>query len=116
MLDYDRRRRDCRVESVRAAALEATGDFRKSLAGLEVFVLGRPLTVKCKIHYAIDRSQQVASTALRELMYVVAHAVHHFALIAVMAKVMDFPLPGDFGVAPSTLQHHRPQAAAGALA
>jgi hypothetical protein len=38
-------------------------------------------------------------------MYVVAHAVHHYALIGVMAGVMGMSLPAGFGVAPSTLKH-----------
>ncbi len=106
VLDYDKRRRDGQMERRRTAALAATEEIRESLANLEVSILERLITVQCKIHYGADCSQQVKSTAARELMYVVAHAVHHFALIAVMAKVMNFPLPGNFGVAPSTLQHH----------
>lgn len=105
VLDYDKRRRDGQMERRRAAALAATEEIRESLAILDVSTLERLIIVQCKIHYGADRSQQVKSTAARELLYVVAHAVHHFALIAVMAKVMNFPIPGNFGVAPSTLQH-----------
>lgn len=111
VLDYDKRRRDGQMEHRRAAALAATEEIRESLASLDVSILERLIRVRCKIHYGADRSQQVKSTAARELMYVVAHAVHHFALIAVMAKVMNFPLPGNFGVAPSTLSHRYQEAA-----
>jgi hypothetical protein len=38
-------------------------------------------------------------------MYAVAHAVHHYALIGVMAGIMEVKLPVGFGVAPSTLKH-----------
>jgi len=38
-------------------------------------------------------------------MYAVAHAVHHYALIGVMAGIMKITLPAGFGVAPSTLKH-----------
>ena len=115
VLDYDKRRRDDQMERRRAAALAATEEIRESLAILDVSTLERLIIVQCKIHYGADRSQQVKSTAARELLYVVAHAVHHFALIAVMAKVMNFPVPGNFGVAPSTLQH-RTRAFGGVLA
>ena len=115
VLDYDKRRRDSQMERRREEALAATEEIRESLAILDVSILERRIIVQCKIHYGADRSQQVKSTAARELMYVVAHAVHHFALIAVMAKVMNFPLPRNFGVAPSTLQHHF-QASGGVLA
>ncbi|MCS1410309.1 MAG: hypothetical protein M2R45_03501 [Verrucomicrobia subdivision 3 bacterium] len=116
-LDYDKRRREGRVETVRAAALKMTEDIRESLLRIHSSALQRSIAVSCKVHYAVDRSQQVGSTVVRELMYAVAHAVHHFALIAVMAKVMDFQLPREFGVAPSTLQHRSQMAAsAGVMA
>lgn len=115
VLDYDKRRRDGQMERRREEALAATEEIRETLTILDVSILERRIIVQCKIHYGADRSQRVKSTAARELMYVVAHAVHHFALIAVMAKVMNFPIPRNFGVAPSTLQHHF-QASVGVLA
>jgi hypothetical protein len=39
-------------------------------------------------------------------MYAVAHAIHHYALIAVMCGLMKMPVPAGFGVAPSTLKYH----------
>jgi hypothetical protein len=46
-------------------------------------------------------------------MYVVAHAIHHYALIAVMCGVLEVRVPAGFGVAPSTLEYHaeKPKAA-----
>jgi hypothetical protein len=38
-------------------------------------------------------------------MYAVAHAVHHYAIIRLMAGMMEVKLPADFGVAPSTLKY-----------
>ena len=38
-------------------------------------------------------------------MYSVAHAVHHYALIGIMAEILEIKLPTGFGVAPSTLKH-----------
>ena len=45
----------------------------------------------------------------REFMYAVAHAIHHYALIAVMCGILDVPVPAGFGVAPSTLKYHAEQ-------
>jgi hypothetical protein len=42
-------------------------------------------------------------------MYAVAHAIHHYALIAVMCAILEIPVPAGFGVAPSTLQYHAEQ-------
>jgi len=68
-------------------------------------LLARPLTVTCKTSYATSGSQLSPSTVGREIMYSVAHAVHHYALIGVMGGIMGLHLPPGFGVAPSTLKH-----------
>ena len=39
----------------------------------------------------------------------VAHAIHHYALIAVMCELMKMTVPAGFGVAPSTLKYHAAQ-------
>ena len=41
----------------------------------------------------------------RELVYAIAHAIHHYALISIMARLMEARLPENFGVAPSTVTH-----------
>ncbi len=113
VLDYDRRQRDSRIETNRAYALSVTGELERAVARLDPSALDRTIEIQCKIHYEGDRTQRLSSTVVRELMYNVAHAVHHYALIAVMAKVMGCRLPVEFGLAPSTLQHRlRPAAVA----
>jgi hypothetical protein len=42
-------------------------------------------------------------------MCAVAHAIHHYALIAVMCGMLEVPVPAGFGVAPSTLKYHAEQ-------
>ena len=104
-LNYDHRERGTLVENDRFAALNATRELRASYENLNAHLLQRPLTVTCKTSYATSGSQTAASTVGREIMYAVAHAVHHYALIGVMAGIMELPLPAGFGVAPSTLKH-----------
>jgi len=74
----------------------------------------RPLAVTCKTSYASDGSQVSPSTVGREIMYSVAHAVHHYALIGVMGGIMGLQMPPGFGVAPSTLKHQAGAAKAAA--
>jgi hypothetical protein len=105
LIDYDDRPRNLSVEMDRSKAMEESVRLKNALSVLSGEMISNPVGVRCKVHYEMDRSQEVSSTFAREIMYVVAHGVHHFALISVMANVMDFPLPSDFGVAPSTLQH-----------
>ncbi len=111
-LTYDHRQRGTSVETDRFAALEATGDLRAGYQMLDPLVLGRPLEVTCKTSYAANGSQVAPSTVGREIMYCVAHAVHHYALIGVMGGIMGLPMPAGFGVAPSTLRYQQETARA----
>ncbi len=113
-LNYDHRERGTLVENDRFAALNATRELREGYAGLAPNSLLRPLSVTCKTSYATSGSQVSSSSVGREIMYSVAHAVHHYALISVMAGIMGLKLPAGFGVAPSTLKHQNEAAKAAA--
>ena len=104
-LNYDHRERDTIIENDRFAALNATRELREGYERLDPVFLIRPLNVTCKTSYATSGSQASPSTVGREIMYSVAHAVHHYALIGFMAGVMGLALPPGFGIAPSTLKH-----------
>lgn len=104
-LNYDHRERGTLVENDRFAALNATRELRAAYEKLNPDFLSRHLNVTCKTSYSTSGSQVSPSTVGREVMYAVAHAVHHYALIGVMAGIMHVKLPAGFGVAPSTLKH-----------
>ena len=104
-LNYDHRERDTLIEKDRYAALNATRELIEGYECLDPAFLMRPLAVTCKTSYATDGSQVSPSTVGREIMYSVAHAVHHYALIGVMGGIMGLQMPPGFGVAPSTLKH-----------
>jgi DinB family len=104
-LNYDHRERGTLVENDRFAALNVTRELRTGYEKLNSDFLARHLNVTCKTSYTTSGSQVSPSTVGREVMYTVAHAVHHYALIGVMAGVMGLSLPASFGVAPSTLKH-----------
>jgi uncharacterized damage-inducible protein DinB len=104
-LNYDHRERGTLVETDRYAALNATRELCEGYAKLAPAFLARSLAVTCKTSYSTSGSQASPSTVGREIMYSVAHAVHHYALIGVMGAVMGLKMPPGFGFAPSTLQH-----------
>jgi hypothetical protein len=104
-LDYDHRERGTMVETDRFAALNATRALREGFEELDPIFLMRPLAVTCKTSYSTSGSQMSPSTVGREIMYSVAHAVHHYALIGVMGGLQGRQMPEGFGVAPSTLKH-----------
>ena len=104
-LNYDHRERGTLIEHDRFAALNATRELRANYEQFDPTLLMRPLAVTCKTSYTTNGSQMSPSTVGREIMYSVAHAVHHYALIGFMAGVMSLTMPPGFGVAPSTLKH-----------
>jgi hypothetical protein len=104
-LNYDHRERGTLVENDRYAALNASRELRWGFEQLDPASLSRPLAVTCKTSYATSGSQASTSTVGREVMYSVAHAVHHYALIGIMCGILGLELPPGFGVAPSTLKH-----------
>lgn len=104
-LNYDHRERGTLIESDRFAALNATRALREGYQQLSLDCLERELKVTCKTSYATSGSQASPSTVGREIMYVVAHAVHHYALIGIMGGLMGLKMPAGFGVAPSTMKH-----------
>jgi hypothetical protein len=113
-LDYDQRARGTLIEHNRHAALQATRVLRDGYRNLAERWLDRELSVTCKTRYATAGSQAASSTVGREIMYVVAHAVHHYALIGIMCGMQGVTLPAGFGVAPSTLKHQADLAAVSA--
>ncbi len=113
-LNYDHRERGTLVEKDRFAALNATRELREGYERLDPNLLLRALNVTCKTSYATNGSQASPSTVGREIMYCVAHAVHHYALIGIMCGVMGLEMPAGFGVAPSTLKHKAEAAKAAA--
>jgi hypothetical protein len=104
-LNYDHRERGTLVEQDRFVALNATRELRAGYEQLDSIFLNRPLAVTCKTSYSTSGSQVSPSTVGREIMYSVAHAVHHYALIGVMGGIIGIEMPAGFGVAPSTLKH-----------
>ena len=106
-LNYDHRERGTLVENDRFAALNSTRELRSGFQDLGTECLARELQVICKTSYSENGSQASASTVGREIMYAVAHAVHHYALIGIMGGLMGLRMPTGFGVAPSTLKHQR---------
>lgn len=108
-VNYDHRRRDRRIEVDRRFALEETRRIFRAFESVPTDFLHCPINVRSKVNYGSDDSAVIGSTVGREMMYAVAHAIHHYALIAVMCGLMEVRVPAGFGVAPSTLQYQAQQ-------
>ena len=112
-VNYDHRERGTLVEHDRFAALNATRELIEGYDQLAASVVAQPINVVCQTSYLTQSSQASPSSIGREIMYSVAHAVHHYALIRIMGGVMGLTMPPGFGVAPSTLKHQQETASAG---
>lgn len=110
-VDYTRRARDGRVAGCAVTALERIETIRAELARYithEPDSAGaRPVEV-VGVHDGTPEMPAfgLASSAGRELMFVLSHTVHHMALIAPLARQRGLTVPAGFGVAPSTLRHY----------
>lgn len=104
-VDYDRRERNPRIETEPAFALNLTRQMRETLQRLTSQDLGRSVRTRCEVSYVHGNSPLTVSSYGRELVYAIAHAIHHYALISVMARLLGVDLPRHFGVAPSTVAH-----------
>jgi len=108
-IDYDNRNRDPRIETDRAFAISETRRLQKACESILVTFIDRPINVRSKVNYELGDAPLISSTVGRELMYAVAHAIHHYALIAVMCGMLGVRVPEGFGVAPSTLKYRSDQ-------
>lgn len=106
-IDYDRRERDAGLEQERLFALQVTRDFRHAARFLSTLNSDRPIQARTKISYAGSVACSAPSTVGREIMYAVSHAIHHYALIGMICDLRKWPVPQDFGVAPSTIEYQK---------
>lgn len=107
LVDYDHRERDPRIESDPAFALGLLRRLRAELERMKPGTLATPVLARCEVSYDHGNSPLTRSSLGRELVYAVAHGIHHYAIISVMARMMDVDLPPHFGVAPTTVVHRR---------
>jgi hypothetical protein len=96
-------------KTIATFALSETRRILRGFASISTPYLDCPINVRSKVNYELDAAPSIGSTVGRELMYAVTHAIHHYALIAVMCGMLEVSVPVGFGVAPSTLKYHAEQ-------
>ena len=106
-IDYGRRERDLRIENDRSAAIAQTEVLKAKIEKLEKRSMLNSISVRSEI----ESSLWVPSSVSRELEFVHSHTIHHHALIAEKLLSFGIQVEKEFGVAPSTLQYWKKQAA-----
>lgn len=104
-VDYDARNRDVLLETDHNEAIRVTRKLAASLKSLTSRASEYPLEVRCSITYGEEDACTASSTLGRELMFCISHAIHHYAIIALILRSEDRTVPEGFGVAPSTIRH-----------
>ena len=107
-IDYDARKREAGVETDRQYCIQKINNTMAALNKLVTAVDDGENSVPVKN----DESEQGAqkdpfslSTIERELQFLKFHAVHHFAIIAMILRIQGFEPPENFGFAASTLEY-----------
>jgi uncharacterized damage-inducible protein DinB len=103
-VDYDARVRDEAVETDLGAALRRLDDLAGRLAALGLPET-HPLRVRADAPGAAAEDCWTDSTLGRELLYVMSHTIHHYALVAMILRHLGVETGEGFGVAPSTLSY-----------
>ena len=103
LIDYDARKRDERLSTDRQVAGTTIDQIKQSLNRLPN--LDCPIQVNMASSRAGLISPLTNSSLCRELQYLQAHTIHHYALIAMILKLNGVQPGTEFGIAPSTLRH-----------
>ncbi len=107
---YEGRRRDPLVETDRATAMTMARELAWRLEALPAATLQRALRVRCLAGELADRLHgDHATSAPRELHFVLLHAVHHYSIIGLELKTRGYTIDADFGLAPATRAWRRTQ-------
>ncbi len=110
-IDYDARPREARIARSRLVATQTIRDLIERLQAVPRD--DKPLLVKMDSDKEAESAAPWSpSSVKRELQYLLAHTIHHYALIAVLLRLHGHEPDADFGVAPSTLKYRKRQLAA----
>lgn len=106
-IDYDRRKRDRRLENDPVAAVARLRSIGHELESWNDCVLAQPLTLCARAGMAGELQVELPTSVGRELLFLASHTVHHFALLADHLRSVGISVHADFGKAPATIAYER---------
>lgn len=102
-VNYEQRKRDIRIESDPALAMELLDRIQQGLNRED-----KDLLLQACYDAPSGNIVEFRTNYLRELAYNLEHTIHHMALIRVgLREVSDIVLPESFGVASSTVKYRQ---------
>jgi uncharacterized damage-inducible protein DinB len=103
LINYDKRAHDKLIETDKFVALNAIKRILKFVNNVDDKAL------KLEVGYDLERETflTIDTTATRELVYNIEHAVHHMAIMKIGIREIApyIQLPPDFGIAASTIRY-----------
>lgn len=111
-INYDTRERNPRLQGEVTYASIATCDVLRALKRYSEETLALPCKVINSVGYGAATPSTLESNVSRELAYCIGHAIHHYAIVRLICHEIGVTVPTEFGIAPSTLRHKAPIAAA----
>ncbi|MFL0799054.1 MAG: DinB family protein [Agarilytica sp.] len=116
IIDYDTRRRGADVETCCDTAIRELNVIKTYISAYlnnldeSIALLDQDVDIKTEVTIDETHSVVLRSNKLRELVFTSSHAVHHFALISMIAKIQGIVLDKNIGVAPATATFLRSEA------
>jgi hypothetical protein len=103
VVNYDARQRNLLIEQDLYFTLDLLEEITNIVADKEI--LNRKLQFAVK--YSEDETEFLETNFYRELVYLIEHSIHHYALIkiGVQGGFPEIEIPQNFGVAFSTLKY-----------
>ena len=106
-IDYDARKRGPKIEQNVEATMFALGSVARRIERLHSLPFCSELIGVKESVLSSSPAVEINSTLERELMGLIAHSIHHLAIIAMLARSFGHHLDSDFGKAPSTIVYER---------
>ena len=103
IVNYDKRKRDVRIESDKDFALSLLNEIRDGLNKPD-----KDLVLESSYDEDSGEILSIKTNYNREIAYNLEHTIHHMALIRIgIHEVSAIQLPENYGVASSTIRHRQ---------
>ncbi|MGC4034620.1 MAG: hypothetical protein QM764_01575 [Chitinophagaceae bacterium] len=103
VVNYDKRKRDIRIETDKKLALQLLREIHQDLAKEN-----KDLILEATYDEDSGELVHINTNYIREIAYNLEHTIHHMALIRIgINEISTVQLPENYGVASSTIQHRQ---------
>ena len=106
-VNYDARARGSEIELHPDKALKRLNDIAQWLGTLNDTQLRATVEVSSEISVSTQTIERTNSTLGRELLFAGSHAIHHYSMIAIAARIQGDNVDAVFGIAPATATYLR---------